>query len=632
MSGLAILGASLPDATLRATLGMIVALIPLLLLTRWLSAAARCLLWRLVLVKAAISVLPLSLVLSVPVTPAPMVRVPLPPTPPVLAARAPESVVSVPLPTPAHALPEPRLAALLGALYLLGVGACLVRLGAGWRWRRRVLADCRLQHGHGSAPPIALSPSGAGPFVTGIARPVVVVPEALWGQLDDTDRRLLLAHEEAHVQRRDLLWGEALSTLIGSVLWFHPLVWWVRRCARQAQEEAADARALSQTNLVAARYGRMLVTVARWHTAQGNLLCADLSSPARGLERRLHALASAGQRSRRIAAGALVLALIALVPLRLLAQAPPDRPPTPLLPDPRNRYGLTKLVVLDASGRPAASAECLLWTEPQDSSSTGWHLWPDGTHPLPVSGSDLTVLVRYPGQSGRVTLNAATVKRRTEMRLHPAPSATITGTVTDSRGQPVPGALVAYRPGGPWLQFPIVRRRPADPLGPDWVLFPREGSRPIGWQTARTDAQGRFVLSGVWPEEPGWLVAASPGWTGAQVPLTPRPGASLSVRLPLTHSGSTLQGRVVDPAGKPVAGAVVRLHGPASYQETISDAAGNYRLTDLEAALCIATVSHSGRALSGGWRIPAGLHEANFALSLRRYPAGSRGYGRGRQW
>lgn len=71
-------------------------------------------------------------------------------------------------------------------------------------------------------------------------RPVVVLPMRLLGQLDDERAAFILAHELAHLRRRDH-WVRVVELLISVVYWWHPLVWLVRRRLHEAEEQCCDA-------------------------------------------------------------------------------------------------------------------------------------------------------------------------------------------------------------------------------------------------------------------------------------------------------------------------------------------------------------------------------------------------------
>lgn len=60
----------------------------------------------------------------------------------------------------------------------------------------------------------------ATPFILGIFRPKIYLPSGL----DETKRENILAHEKAHLTRKDNLW-KPLGFLLLSVYWFNPVLW-----------------------------------------------------------------------------------------------------------------------------------------------------------------------------------------------------------------------------------------------------------------------------------------------------------------------------------------------------------------------------------------------------------------------
>ena len=73
----------------------------------------------------------------------------------------------------------------------------------------------------------------------------VVLPDALLEEIEPDQWRWALAHELAHVQRRDYLvrWLEWLAC---SVFWWNPLAWYARKNLRAAEEICCDAMVLSR--------------------------------------------------------------------------------------------------------------------------------------------------------------------------------------------------------------------------------------------------------------------------------------------------------------------------------------------------------------------------------------------------
>lgn len=58
------------------------------------------------------------------------------------------------------------------------------------------------------------------PFILGIFRPCIYLPSSM----NDEDRELVIAHEKAHISRRDHLW-KPLGFLLLTVYWFNPVMW-----------------------------------------------------------------------------------------------------------------------------------------------------------------------------------------------------------------------------------------------------------------------------------------------------------------------------------------------------------------------------------------------------------------------
>lgn len=58
------------------------------------------------------------------------------------------------------------------------------------------------------------------PFILGVLRPRIYLPSGL----DDGENAYVLAHERAHLARRDH-WWKLIGYVLLAVYWFHPLVW-----------------------------------------------------------------------------------------------------------------------------------------------------------------------------------------------------------------------------------------------------------------------------------------------------------------------------------------------------------------------------------------------------------------------
>ncbi|MEM1390595.1 MAG: M56 family metallopeptidase [Pseudomonadota bacterium] len=128
-----------------------------------------------------------------------------------------------------------------------------------------VIANAKLiasEIGLRRAPEVRMSLLSSGPLVTGLARPVVLLP--LWFKEDYTpsERRDALIHELMHLKRKDL-WAYQMARLMTATQWFNPLAHVALHAFRTDQEAACDADVLKQKSVSKAEYGRTLIKAAR---------------------------------------------------------------------------------------------------------------------------------------------------------------------------------------------------------------------------------------------------------------------------------------------------------------------------------------------------------------------------------
>lgn len=77
------------------------------------------------------------------------------------------------------------------------------------------------------------------PVVIGFLKPVVLVPVSVFAGLTPQQLEAILAHELAHIRRHDYL-VNLVQTLIVTLLFYHPAVWWVSRQIRNERECCCD--------------------------------------------------------------------------------------------------------------------------------------------------------------------------------------------------------------------------------------------------------------------------------------------------------------------------------------------------------------------------------------------------------
>ncbi len=105
------------------------------------------------------------------------------------------------------------------------------------------------------------------PYVFGLRRAVLVLPDRLMQTLTKTERRALILHELAHVRRKDQLirW---LQTVARILFFFFPPVLWVCRRIEHFAEMACDRWAISISGVEPYAYAGALVSVVKDRSQQ----------------------------------------------------------------------------------------------------------------------------------------------------------------------------------------------------------------------------------------------------------------------------------------------------------------------------------------------------------------------------
>ena len=97
------------------------------------------------------------------------------------------------------------------------------------------------------------------PAACGYFQPAVVAPEGLCRELNDDETRYLLLHELAHLNRYDD-WGLLAHRFIQTLLWWHPVIWYLGRRLEAEREFACDEVVVRDGSRRG--YARALVRVA----------------------------------------------------------------------------------------------------------------------------------------------------------------------------------------------------------------------------------------------------------------------------------------------------------------------------------------------------------------------------------
>ncbi|MEA2564349.1 MAG: hypothetical protein QOH06_5853 [Acidobacteriota bacterium] len=213
----------------------------------------------------------------------------------------------------------------LGALFL-----CLRWAGSYLRLKRRLRARPEVVGGGmfalmrqlsgdlGLAPLVRLTCSSrvSVPVALGLGRPEICVPPRALSHLEPEQQEGMLAHELAHLVRRDPFWL-AFSRMLAGALFFQPLNWIACRRLRELSERLCDEWAVERTGRPLS-LARCLAEVAGWSVRSVSSLpvpsMADRpSSLARRIRHLLDDSKSPERRVRPVWVGAGMLVLLAAV-------------------------------------------------------------------------------------------------------------------------------------------------------------------------------------------------------------------------------------------------------------------------------------------------------------------------------
>src|SRR5216117_3204487 len=176
------------------------------------------------------------------------------------------------------------------ALWLGGVLLMSARLASGWATTRRLAtagtrpvseawrqALARLARRLRVSRPVRLLASALieVPAVIGWWRPVILIPVSVLagGGLTPLQLDALLAHELAHVRRHDYL-VNLLQTVVETLLFYHPAVWWVSTRVREEREHCCDDLAVAACG-DARCYATALLAIEQLRAASALALAAS---------------------------------------------------------------------------------------------------------------------------------------------------------------------------------------------------------------------------------------------------------------------------------------------------------------------------------------------------------------------
>ena len=205
---------------------------------------------------------------------------------------------------------------------------------------KRVCQSCHLS----KTPELVVVNTICSPMLwVGFHRTTIILPQAFAETLSEEQLQQILAHEIAHLVRKDYL-SSLLAFGVISLFWWNPLAWLARREMFLAAETCCDAFAIARTTGSRQSYARTLLTAVDFTVRDQSVLpvWGTQFVESRTLERRISMIASSQIKTdlTRSHLGAVVcLGLLAL----LLVPVQADQEPLPLKQAPAERTQIEKL-------------------------------------------------------------------------------------------------------------------------------------------------------------------------------------------------------------------------------------------------------------------------------------------------
>lgn len=239
---------------------------------------------------------------------------------------------------------------------LLALAALIWVIGIALFALYALISLLRLRHRLAEAVPVGenvwVCDHIASPFLLGLIHPRIYLPSSL----DPQTAASVIAHEHAHLMRRDSIW-KAVGFVLLALYWFHPLVWVAYVLFCRDMELACDARATRDFSPAERKtYAEALLACSLPHA--GRSFC-PLAFGEIGVKSRIRALLQGKKPSRFLVI--VTISIIAILAVCFLTDPVPSDPSE----SSTSALALTDDVISDAilTHYNAHSTEDLLCTE-----------------------------------------------------------------------------------------------------------------------------------------------------------------------------------------------------------------------------------------------------------------------------
>ncbi|MEP6941054.1 MAG: M56 family metallopeptidase [Rudaea sp.] len=166
----------------------------------------------------------------------------------------------------------------LVGFWLLGVALIATRSFLHWRRLARLVRNAlplprdwqlrliQMRQQFGVLRPVRLLSSihVATPTLIGWLKPAILLPASLLSGFTPTQIELIVAHELSHVRRFDYI-ANLAQVAIETLLFYHPVVYWISRDVRQSRESCCDDLVLTLGGGDALAYARTLADLEEMH-------------------------------------------------------------------------------------------------------------------------------------------------------------------------------------------------------------------------------------------------------------------------------------------------------------------------------------------------------------------------------